>query len=274
VIEKEFEYSISVLIVDSDESTRRLLGETLHALGYKTFQAAAISDAWNFINSYVIDLVITDIFVPQGEGLELMFKVKKDNPAIPVIIMTSVLDDATQAELVKAGADAVLTKPFRIQRAEELIATTLIKLDKIALSSHKISKRILVVDDDAELLGFIVDAVISLGFEVEARADGNAALKSFYEDNFDLVISDFMLSDMNGVDLLKSMKKTKPDIPFILITGYPIAYPPALAKSDGVDGYLVKPFRINQIEQIMIELLFPHKIQNGLDRNKKADAEN
>ena len=257
MIEKEF--TISILVIDNDEASRRLLSDTLQAFGYEIIQTANIPDGEKIVTSGKIDLVMTELFPPDNWGLEFMRRLKQEHPEIPVIILTSLIDDNTIHGFEQAGADGVLTKPFRINRVEELIVTILMKFDKAALTHPKSNRKILIVDDDANLIEFMTEALKALGYRVEAYRKITDAIEAVKRDNFDLVISDFMLPDGTGLDLLRQIKKLDKGIPFVITTGYPLAYPPAVAKADGVGGYLVKPFRINQMEQVISNLLSPKK---------------
>jgi DNA-binding response OmpR family regulator len=259
MINIEFDFSISILALDSDESSRRLLGETLGALGFTILQAGSIENARNILAQQKVDLVMADVFLPEGNGIEFMIRLKKERPEIPVIILAAAIDNATRDELLKNGADGVLAKPFRINLVEELITSTLIKYDTALLSTPVSTHKILVVDDDDSLLAFLVEAIKILGFETMACRDGTTAKEAFLQGKFDLVISDLMLPDTNGVTLLKELKNINPALPIAIVTGYPQVYSPQMAKTDGIDGYLGKPFRINQLEQVLSNLLYPEK---------------
>ncbi len=258
----EFDFSISILIADGDEACRRLLVETLSGLGYSIMQTSDIAEARECLSRHTADLVMTDIFMPGGDGLEFLFETKGKWPEIPVIMLSSHINEAGQEDLLDAGADGVLAKPFRISRVEELISTILLRYDRASLRSPRSRRKILIVDDDPGLLEFMVEAVRTLGYEAEFRTNAAEARKAFAAERFDLVVSDFMLPDSNGTDLIKSLKEMRPETPAVIVTGYPVAYPPSLARLDGIDGYLVKPFRINQLEQVMAGLLYPEKAKS------------
>jgi len=238
-----------------------LLAETLNAIGYEIIQASEIIQAWQILSQSKVDLVITDLFMPSGKGLEFMLQLKKDRPDIPVIVMTTPGDEISSWEILESGADGILAKPFRINRVEDLIASVFLKFDKASRVTPKSRRKILIVDDDANMIDFMTEALKALGYKVEARHDSTSALEAFKKYKFDLVISDFMLPDGTGLELLKSIKKLKPMMQVVIATGYPLAYPPAMARADGVDGYLAKPFRINQLEQVIVTLLYPERIK-------------
>ena len=260
MIEKEF--TISILVIDTDEASRKLLADTLQALGYEIVQASNIPDGERILSSGNIDLVMTDLFPPENSGLEFAGSVKKAHPEIPVIILSSQGEGSQIPGYAESGADGYLTKPFRINRVEELIVTILMKFDKAGLSP-KTDRKVLIVDDDSNLIDFMTEALGALGYNVEAYRRVSDAVEAVSRGGFDLVISDFMLPDGTGLDVLRQTKKVTPRIPFVITTGYPLAYPPAMAKADGVDGYLVKPFRINQMEQVIAKILFIEKKQSS-----------
>jgi DNA-binding response OmpR family regulator len=253
----EFDFSISILVLDADEASRRLLSDTLSALGFQILQAGSLDDAWKILSAQKIDLVMADVILPEGNGIEFMMRLKEEQPRIPIIILASAIDTATRDELIRIGADGIITKPFRINLVEEAITSTLMKYDKAALSIDRPKLKILIVDDDNSVLAFLVDAVKVLGYDAIACRTGAAAKEAFSSAKFDLVISDFMLPDINGVLLLKDLKSNNPALPIVIVTGYPLAYTHQMAKADGIDGYLGKPFRINQLEQVIASLLYP-----------------
>ena len=260
MIGNEVEFSITILVVDGDESTRRLLDDTLTALGYKIILAGDLESARRSLEVQKIDLVMCNAIMPGGNGVIFLMQMKKERPQIPVIMLTSVINDEAGRRLLDAGADGVLAKPFRINRVEELIVTTLLRYDRPGSPRVPMAKkRILVIDDDRGLLDFMMDGLETLGYEAHCRLSGAEGVAAFIDTNFDLVISDFMLSDISGAELLVKLRETKKNVPFVIITGYPLAYPAVTAEADGVDGYLVKPFRIHQMEQVIASLLYPEK---------------
>ena len=264
MMENGFLPSISIMVVDSDESTRRHLNETLTELGYRIFEEADLPSAQNRIEKQKIDLVICNVLMPAAEVVEFLLRIKRRRQQTPVILLTSVIDESTRKELTGAGADAFLTKPFRIGRVEEIIATTLLKYDQASLYVPRSRKRILVIDDDPELLEFMLQGLKAIGYDAESRKSGADGVAAFIDQSFDLVIADYMLSDISGVKLLRKLREIRTEVPFVIITGYPLAYPPSSAKADGVDAYLTKPFRINQMEQVITSLLYPEKSRKQL----------
>jgi two-component system response regulator AtoC len=81
-------------------------------------------------------------------------------------------------------------------------------------------RNILVVDDDDNMRDAVSEALRRKGYGVKAAAGGHEAMEMFTRDLFDLVISDYKMPRMNGVELLEGIKGINPDVPFIIITAF------------------------------------------------------
>lgn len=107
------------------------------------------------------------------------------------------------------------------------------------------STPILVVDDYKTMVRIVCNLLHQLGFEnVEDASDGASALAKLREKRFGLVISDWAMEPMSGLELLQAMR-ADPDLrtlPFIMITAENRRERVAMAEQAGADGYIVKPF--------------------------------
>ncbi len=112
--------------------------------------------------------------------------------------------------------------------------------------------QILVVDDDLNLRELLIDTLNTIGYAAEAAADGIQALEMLESRKFDLVISDVRMPVMDGVGLLKKVRRLYPDLPVLFITG--VASPEVIGRASP-DGFLAKPFRISHIEELIRDTL-------------------
>ncbi len=110
--------------------------------------------------------------------------------------------------------------------------------------------RILVVDDEPSIretltrtLGLVAE------YEVETVSDGPAALDRIRDTGgrYDLMIADLMMPGMDGLTLIKQVKRIKADLPVIIITGFSTESSAIEAVNLGVAGYLTKPFRVPEV---------------------------
>ena len=126
------------------------------------------------------------------------------------------------------------------------------------MSDELTGKKILVVDDDREILAAIDIALRDRGADVLTASDGNTAVKLAEEEAPDLVVLDMMLPKRSGFLVMEKIKrgKEKTDPPrVIMITGNMGTRHKLYAESLGVDGYMNKPFRIEKLTVAVINLL-------------------
>lgn len=120
----------TVIVVDDDISILRILKQLLKEKGYDVFVASDGKEAINLISVNDFDLVITDLMMPESDGLEVLRKTKEKNPRTQVIMITgfATLDSAIEA--LKLGAFDYIRKPFKLA---ELDVTIRNAIDKIHL---------------------------------------------------------------------------------------------------------------------------------------------
>jgi DNA-binding NtrC family response regulator len=102
-------------------------------------------------------------------------------------------------------------------------------------------ERILIVDDEENLLPLFKRILEKEGYEVECAASAEAALRHLKHQWFDLVISDWNMSGMNGLDLLKESKAVHPALRFVMLTAFGQGGWGTAAIQNGASDYLVKP---------------------------------
>jgi len=243
-----------VLVADDDDRIRSLLMDTLSALGYNAVGAKNGEEALTLLETEKLDLVITDVRMPKMSGLSLLKNIKNRNPLLPVLIITGYNFTYTKDQAMENGADGFLAKPFRIGKIEELMRKVLGIKTTTKDRPYRL-KKILVVDDDDQLRNMLQEVLSSLDYFPIGVEDGEQALKQLQIQDFDLVVSDIRMPKMDGFALLKNIKQIAPDLPVVLITGFPSACPAQKAMQEGADGYLAKPFRIEKIDELMRDLL-------------------
>jgi len=122
--------------------------------------------------------------------------------------------------------------------------------------------RILIVDDYATMLRIMRNLLKQLEFgNVDDASDGEAALLKLQQNggNYDLIISDWNMEPMTGIDFLKKVRaddKLK-HIPFIMVTAESKAENVVAAKQAGVSNYIVKPFNAETLKMKMSSVLGP-----------------
>ena len=108
-------------------------------------------------------------------------------------------------------------------------------------------KRLLIVDDDPQILNMLGDILEDAGYSLSFSANGEEALKKLEEEEFQLVISDVRMPGIDGFELLKAIKERFNSIKVILMTGYTDDYDISDALILGADDYITKPFNISRV---------------------------
>ncbi len=94
------------------------------------------------------------------------------------------------------------------------------------------------------------------GHATREAPDGRTAVALFYAEPFDIVFTDMHMPGFTGYDVAREIKKAKPSMPVVLMTGWDIESEPAELKAKGIDLLIKKPFTITDIV-LAIELLCP-----------------
>src|SRR5512136_683307 len=108
--------------------------------------------------------------------------------------------------------------------------------------------RILVVDDETPVREMLQRGLTQMGgFSVEVAQNGLEAVERIEKDLFDLVLTDLMMPEMDGMELLRTIKGTRPEVPVIMMTAYGSIETAVEAMKMGADDYITKPVDFNDL---------------------------
>jgi two-component system chemotaxis response regulator CheY len=124
------------------------------------------------------------------------------------------------------------------------------------------TRKVMVVDDSSVMRQIIKNNLKQLGFEISNlldAEDGEEALKKIGEGEVDLVISDWNMPRMTGIDLLRAVRSDDAlkELPFLMVTSEADKEKVMEAVQAGVNQYIVKPFNANQLKEKIREI-FPN----------------
>ncbi len=106
--------------------------------------------------------------------------------------------------------------------------------------------RILLVEDDIETSDMLKDFLITENFEVVTAYDGKSACKKFLEDKYSLVLLDIMIPGINGIEVMKIIRKSS-TVPIIIISAKDSDSDKTLGLGLGADDYITKPFSVIEV---------------------------
>ncbi len=118
---------LNVLVVDDDTAVRELLVEGLDVFGYPAVTAGDIDEAFEIIKRETIGLVLSDIDMPGGDGIQLLKRIKDHDSDLDVIMVTGAIDADTAIDAIRRGASDYVTKPFNLDEVQIVVERTLEK---------------------------------------------------------------------------------------------------------------------------------------------------
>jgi NtrC-family two-component system response regulator AlgB len=111
---------------------------------------------------------------------------------------------------------------------------------------------LLIVDDEKNIRSSLETFFLSCGHRVATASDARAALGALEgADGFDLVLTDFRMAEMNGLELLKQIKRRFPDASVVLMTAYATVENAVAAMKAGASDYLSKPFSLQEVQHVV-----------------------
>jgi len=119
------------------------------------------------------------------------------------------------------------------------------------LPEQKRKATILVVEDEEDVRELLKDILTDGGHVVEFTPDGEKAIELFQQKKFDLVFTDLGMPGMSGWQVAENIKKIRQETPVALITGWEVKQKERELKESGVDLVVKKPFRVNEVLQLV-----------------------
>ncbi len=267
---------LRILIVDDNETSRKMLKDQLHQWGCRYDEAADGRQALPMLNAQTeagcgYHIAMVDMQMPEMDGWELGQQIKLD-PALRnmhLVLMTSMGHRADAEQLRETGFDAYLTKPVKPSTLYDCLAmfvgpkrTQQAPANKEQQSAHPISDtkqysdRLLLVEDNIVNQRVALTSLKKLGYLADVAANGNEALEALQERRYALVLMDCQMPEMDGYAATAAIRSADhtdwdPAIPIIAMTANAMKGDRDKCIAAGMNDYLAKPFRLDSLEQML-----------------------
>lgn len=112
---------------------------------------------------------------------------------------------------------------------------------------------ILVVDDELLIRDLLYDFFTDQGWDISVAENGEKALEILRDRKIDLVLTDLKMPVMDGLTLTTEVRENYPELPVVIMTGFPSVDSAVSALRQKVADYIIKPFNINQLYKVLEE---------------------
>jgi DNA-binding response OmpR family regulator len=237
-----------VLIVDDSATVRADLRGVLSAAGFSTLLCGGIESARKAISEEHFDLVILDVLLQDGDGVELLTQLRAEERTalVPVLLLST--ETAVQARLrgLAGGANDYVGKPYDpayvVKRARELTQARSPQLETEPKQGAARRRRVLVVDDSPTFLHAVMKELRKDGYELMAASSAEEALELLKAQPVDCILMDLVLPGMDGIaaaSLIRANPKMA-TVPLLMLTALFESRKMAEALAAGVDAFCPK----------------------------------
>jgi DNA-binding response OmpR family regulator len=230
----------SALIVDDSITVRMDLKEALEEAGIAVTLSATAAAAREALAHAAFDLVILDVMLPDGDGLELLAELKSARPTagVPVMLLSSEDEVRDRVKGLATGADEYLGKPYnRVQVVSRARA-----LWRKGRSREREKRLVLVVDDSPTFREKIAAVLEEGGYEVAEASNGEDGLRLAAALRPDALLVDQQMPGLDGVGVLRTLRGDAAlrRLPCLLLTASEEPDAELRALESGADAYLSK----------------------------------
>ena len=246
--ERPVDTSLLVEVVTQDRALGDEVRQLLISEGMGTILAAGAAQATALAEKHRPDCILVDI-ASLGNGRDVLEELLS-RPAAPVVLIA---DDESVYEAYRARVAARAKRPFR---KSSLLSTIRFALEGGVLPEEAVGNHILCVDDDDEVLTFMTRCLTAEGYDVSVCDSGEEALQHVATRQFGLVLLDIAMPGIDGWETCRRIKfdPALAEVNVFLVSAKPIDQETRRIQECRADGYLLKPFRSEELLEIVREL--------------------
>lgn len=245
-----------LLIVDGVAESRAALSNRFATGGFEIVAADCGAEALRLVQEQTLDVVLLDDMIPDMNGTEVLRRIRErfSGSLLPVIMAIPSYQAEGVMEAMKAGANDYVTKPIdfstALVRVNNQVARHRAQLELLRVSAearpddqYSPAAKLLIVDDIADNREVLSRRLVKRGFEIVEADCGPEALRLVQEQTFDVVLLDVMMPGMDGMEVLRRLRKqfSASLLPVIMVTAKTQSEDVVEALKAGANDYVTKP---------------------------------
>jgi signal transduction histidine kinase/ligand-binding sensor domain-containing protein/DNA-binding response OmpR family regulator len=244
-----------VLVVDDNLTNRSILKRQLEGWNLIPTLASSGVEALEQLELFRFDLVLTDMQMPEMDGILLAQKIKKSHPDIDIILLSSIGDE--RGKNLKEYFSSVLSKPVKqglllkhilkdLRKNEKHIPLELDAKPTLSVEfAQKHPLRILIAEDNGVNQKLAQRVLQKLGYRSEIVANGQEAVHAVTLNIYDVVLMDVQMPEMDGLEATRIIRSSAISQPLIIaMTANAIAGDRDICIQAGMDDYISKPMKL------------------------------
>jgi signal transduction histidine kinase/CheY-like chemotaxis protein/ligand-binding sensor domain-containing protein len=248
-----------VLIVDDNQTNLSILKSQLEQWNLEPLLASSAKQALSILSvEKDIQLVITDMEMPEMDGVGLARSIQNSANPLPIIMLSSIGDE-TRKKFPRLFR-SILTKPAKQHQLYKSIITELRNQTEVQapdeknvqLLSDAFSQQFplsILVAEDNTINQKIIDRILGkLGYQADIAQTGIEVLAMIYKKNYNIILMDVQMPEMDGIEATQSIRKQNHTQPYIIaMTANAMPEDKEICINAGMDDYLAKPMKVNEL---------------------------
>ncbi len=251
-----------VLVVDDNSTNLNIFKGQLEQWKIVPTLAYSGQQALEILSTNIFDLVLSDMQMPEMDGVELTQSIRKLHPTLPVILLSSVGDE--QAKIHRELFASILTKPVKQNLLFKHILNEFRKKDRVSLElptdksklsfdfSQRFPMRILIAEDNLVNQRLAERVLNKLGYQPELATNGYEALEAIIQKQHDMVLMDVQMPEMDGLEATRQIRLLEGEQPVIIaMTANAMQGDREDCLKAGMNDYISKPIKL----EVLVDLL-------------------
>jgi signal transduction histidine kinase/CheY-like chemotaxis protein len=252
-----------ILIVDDNNTNRIILKTQLELWGFVPVTASSAKEALHILEgNHHIELIITDMEMPEMDGISFAKIVKTKYNALPIIMLSSIGDESMKkyANLFSA----ILVKPVKQNQLSKAIEARFVTTANVIEAGDRTSQLLtdtfaekhpmkILVAEDNDINKKLIERILNkLGYQVDMVNNGNEVLEKLSSNKYQVILMDIQMPVMDGVEATRIIRKNQSFQPYIIaLTANAMPEEKESYLNAGMNEYISKPMKIERLIDVL-----------------------
>ena len=238
---------MKILIMDTDIFTCEFLAGFLKIEGHEVMTLTPHLKSIDQISTLHPEVIFLGGSIPKQESIEMVKHIRVKHPELSIFVIGGEGNQGYEDEFALAGSRGFISRGGSF---ENLIRKVKDTMDSI--KSHKMGKvKVMIVDDEPDIRDIIGMHLNESGFDVIEAEDGKKGLEKAKSEHPKIILMDFMMPGLNGLEALEEIMKLKYEVAVIMATAISEEWVWKKSRELGAFDYLVKPINLKHLDLLI-----------------------